>query len=88
MDYLWRNVWASVSAYMPPWEGEEFNNENYIEFLIEVRDRGQVVYQRIIVHKEDLDVPGAYSFILDKMVKELDKALVEGGHRDPYPRSK
>ena len=83
-DYLWRNVFASIR----PWNQEEdgellYDSENYLVFRIEIIDRGQLICQRHVVRKRDLEVPGAYTFILNKMVELIDKSLEDGGHRDP-----
>lgn len=80
MDTRWENVWASVTTYIPAWEGEEQPRDDeihdYLEFLIEVVMDETVFYQRQIVNKRDLkQFDDLFKFVLDKMVDQLDSYM-------------
>ena len=82
-DYVWRNVFATIK----PWNGfgDELEGE-WLEFRIELVDRGRYVHQVQRVSVVDLqEVPSSYGFFLDKMVEALDKHLRRNGHYDPVP---
>lgn len=82
-DYVWRNVFATIK----PWLGHnEERVGQWMEFRIDLVDRGRYIHQTQLVSVIDLEeVPGSYAFFLDKMVEGLDKYLRQNGHYDAVP---